>query len=191
MRIIPLFLAILVLPAQAEKIRLPSAIDQANSRSSRTIQDREAGFSAVFPEGWHRRTDVKIPGVALIVQAKDGTANCNVRSVYNERLLGFSSTEYLKRAFPSDDPSGLLDTYKVSGLNPTLLRTGKITISGTQAMFVEFDFVRGATSLRTFNVQFLQNGRLYTLGCTDLPNRYPTSLPYFGFFISLFRTIKN
>jgi len=54
-------------------------------------------------------------------------------------------------------------------------------------MFVELDFSRGATKLRTFNVQFLQNGRLYTLGCTDLPNSYYGSLPEFGLFVSSFR----
>ena len=154
------------------------------------FEDWQGGFSVVIPEGWSRRTDARVPGVSLIVQAiaKERAANCNVRSVFSERLLGISSTDYLNRAFPANDPSELLATYATSAMTPKMLRAGRIAIAGTQGMFVEFDFARGATKLRTFNVQFMQNGRLYTLGCTDLPNSYTSSLPEFGLFVSSFRT---
>ncbi len=193
MRTLPLLLAFVACPTLAEEIRLPLATDPAASRSSRTFQDRQGGFSVVIPEGWARSTDVRIPGVAFIAQAtaKERAANCNVRSVFNERFLGISGAKYFKKTFPADDPSELLATYKASGLTPTMLRAGRITISGTQGMFVEIDFARGITKLRTFNVQFLQKGRLYTLGCTDLPNSYSNSLPEFGLFISSFRAAES
>lgn len=189
MRTLTLLLAFLAWPALAGEIRLPSATDTVGSRGTRTLEDKQNGFSAVIPEGWARKSDARIVGVALIVQAiaKDRVANCNVRSVFNKRLRGLSSIDYLQRAFPADDPSELLATYKAAGLKPTMLRSGRIAISGTQGMFVEVEFAQGAAKLRTFNVQFLQNSRLYTLGCTDFPNNYSSSLPEFGFFISSFR----
>jgi len=191
MRILRLLIAFLAWPALAEEIRLPSVSDPAVSRSTRTLNDRQNGFSVVIPEGWARRTDARLPGVALLVQAiaKGRASNCNVRSVFDERLLGLSGAEYFRRA--ADDPSGLLAFYKASSLTPTLLRAGRIAISGTQGMFVEIDFSLGATKLRTFNVQFLQNGWLYTLGCTDLPNSYYSSLPEFGLFVSSFRATRR
>ena len=171
-------------------IQLPSISDSPSSRAVRQVDERSNGFTVVIPEGWARRTDFNIPGVVLIVQAtaKDRAANCNVRSVYNDRLLGLSNPEYLQRVFPGEDPSELLASYKSSGFSPQLLRSGRVAIAGTQGMFVEFDFVRSSTKLRTFNVQFLGNGFLYTLGCTDVPERYSGSLPEFGLFLSSFRS---
>jgi|GEM_PF-5927281 len=175
----------------AGTIQLPSASDSPSSRAARQVDERTNGFTVVIPEGWVRRTDLQMPGVVLIVQAKAKVrvANCNVRSIYNDRLLGVSNAEYLQRAFPADDPSEFLASYKASGLSPQLLRSGRVPIAGTQAMFVEFDFFRGSSKLRTFNVQFLGRGFLYTLGCTDVPERYSSSLPEFGLFLSSFRSV--
>lgn len=191
MRLFPFLLVFFASSVFAGMIQLPSASDAPSSRAARQVDERANGFTVVIPEGWARRTDLQTPGVALIVQAtaKERGANCNVRSTYNGRLLGFSNTEYLQRAFPADDPSELLASYKASGLSPQLLRSGRIAIAGTQAMFVEFDLVRGSTNLRTFNVQFLGKGFLYTLGCTDVPQRYSSSLPEFGLFLSSFRPV--
>lgn len=188
MRLLSLPIIFFTSVACAETITLPSASDPPSSRAARQVDEKDNGFTVVIPEGWARRTDVKIPEVVLIVQAtaKDRAANCNVRSAYNDRLLGFSNAEYLRRAFPADDPSEFLASYKASGLNPQLLRSGRVAIAGTQAMFVEFDFARGSTRLRTFNVQFLGKGFIYTLGCTDTPERYSSSLPEFGLFLSSF-----
>lgn len=188
MRLLSLLIIFFTSAACAEAIQLPTASDSPSSRAARQVDEKANGFTAVIPEGWVRRTDLKMPGVVLIVQAsaKDRVANCNVRSAYNDRLLGFSNAEYLRRVFPADDPSELLASYKAAGLNPQLLRSGRVAMAGTQAMFVEFDFVRGSTTLRTFNVQFLGKGFLYTLGCTDTSERYSSSLPEFGLFLSTF-----
>lgn len=174
----------------AEVIQLPSISDSPSSRAVRQVDERSNGFTVVIPENWTRRTDLNMPGVVLIVQAtaKDRAAACNVRSFYNDRLLGLSNTEYLQRVFPEDDPSKLLASYKSYGLSPQLLRSGRVAIAGTQGMFVEFDFVYASTKQRTFNVQFLRNGFLYTIGCSDIPERYLDSLPEFGFFLSSFRS---
>jgi hypothetical protein len=191
MRLLFLFLVFLVSTVCAGTIQLPSVSDSPLSRAARKADERSSGFTAVIPEGWARRTDMQVPGVVLIIQAtsKDRAANCNVRSAYNDRLLRFSNTEYLQRVFPADDPSELLASYNSSGLSPQLLRSGRIAIAGTEAMFVEFDFVRNATKLRSFNVQFLGNGFIYTIGCTDLSERYSSSLSEFGLFISSFQTV--
>lgn len=193
MRLLSLLLAFFASSVCAGTIQLPSASDSPSSRAARQVDERANGFTVVLPEGWARRTDLQMPGVVLIVQAtaKERAANCNVRSTYNDRLLGLSNAEYLQRAFPADDPSELLASYKASGLSPQLLRSGRVTIAGTQAMFVEFNFFRGSTKLRTFNVQFLGKGFLYTLGCTDVPERYSSSLPEVGLFLSSFRPVER
>jgi hypothetical protein len=193
MRFLSLVVVIFASSVSAGTIQLPSVSDSPPSRAARQVDERANGFTVVFPEGWVRRTNLQMPGVVLIVQAtaKERAANCNVRSIYNDRLLGFSNVEYLQRAFPADDPSELLASYKASGLSPQLLRSGRVAIAGTQAMFVEFDIVRDSTRLRTFNVQFLGKGFLYTLGCTDVPERYSSSLPEFGLFLSSFRTVDR
>ncbi len=191
MRLLSLLLVSFASSVCAGTIQLPSASDSPQSRTTRQVNEKTNGFTVVIPEGWARRTDLKMPGVVLIVQAtaKERAANCNVRSAYNDRLLEFSNAEYLQKAFPADDPSELLASYKASGLNPQILRSGRVAISGTQAMFVEFDFSKGSTKLRTFNVQFLGKGFLYTIGCTDVPERYEGSLPEFGLFLSSFRPV--
>lgn len=191
MRLLSLLLVFFASSVGAGTIQLPSASDSTRSRTARQVDERTNGFTVVIPEGWARRTDLQIPGVVLIVQAtaKDRTANCNVRSTYNDRLLGFSNAEYLQRAFPADDPSELLASYKASELSLQLLRSGRVAIAETQAMFVEFDFFRGSTKLRTFNVQFLGKGFLFTIGCTDVAERYSSSLPEFGLFLSSFRPV--
>ena len=188
MRLLSLAIIFFTSSVCAGTIQLPSASDSPSSRAARKVDERANGFTVVIPEGWARRTDLKMPGVVLIVQAtaKDRAANCNVRSAYNDRLLDFSNAEYLRRVFPADDPTELLASYKASGVNPQLLRSGRVAMAGTQAIFAEFDFVNGSTKLRTFNVQFLGKGFLYTLGCTDTPERYSNSLPEFGLFLSTF-----
>lgn len=193
MRLLLLLIVLLTSSVCAEIIQLPVKSDSSSSRPQRQVVERARGFTVVIPEGWARRTDISIPGVVLIAQATDKgrTANCNVRSAYNDQFLGLSSAEYLQRAFPADDPSELLASYKTSGLSPRLLRSGRIAIAETQGMFIEFDFVRGSTKLSTFNVQFLKNGFLYTLGCTDVPETYVGSLPEFGVFLSSFRSVSR
>jgi hypothetical protein len=191
MRLLLLPIVFLTSSVCAGVIQLPVKSDSSSSRATRQVDERAKGFTVVIPEGWARRTNISIPGVVLIAQAidKDRAANCNVRSAYNDRFLRLSNAEYLQRAFPADDPSEFLASYKASGLRPQLLRSGRVAIAETQGMFVEFDFIRGSTKLRTFNVQFLKNGFLYTLGCTDVPERYPGSLPEFGLFLSSFRSV--
>ena len=191
MRLLLSILAFFAFSVYAETIQIPSASDSTSNRAARQVNDRINGFTAVIPQGWARRTDLQLPGVVLIAQAtaKERVANCIVRSTYNDRFLEFSNDEYLQRVFPSDDPSELLASYKASGMSPQLLRSGRITIAGTQAIFVEFDYVQGSTKLRTFSVQFLGKGFLYTLGCTDVPERYASSLPEFGLFLSSFQPV--
>lgn len=191
MRLLSLFLIFFASSVNARIIQLPSAPDSPSTQAARQVDERLNGFTAVIPEGWARRSDLKMPGVVFIIQAtsKNRAANCNVRSVYNARLLGVSSAEYLERVFPADDPSELLASYKASGLNPQLLRSGRIAIAETYGMFVELNIFRGSTKLRTLNVQFLKNGFLYTLGCTDVPERYLNSLSEFGLFLSSFRSV--
>lgn len=193
MRLLSLLFVFLASSVCAEIIQLPSAPDSPSSRTARQVDERTNGFTAVIPEGWVRRTDVQIPGLILTIQAteKGRAANCNVRSTYNERLLGFSNTEFLQRVFPEDDPSSFLASYKTSGPRPQLLRSGRVSIAGAQAMFIEFDFIQNSTKLRAFNVQFLEKGFLYTLGCTDLSEKYSSSLPEFGLFLSLFQPVDR
>lgn len=191
MRSLLLLFFFLSSPIFAGEIKLPVVSDSPATRASRQINEPSNGFAATLPEQWARRSDLKLPGISLIAQttAKDRVGNCNVRSVYAQRLQGLSNAQYLQRAFPADDPSELLTSYRASGINPKILRSGRVAISGTHGMFVEFDFAQGATMLRTFNLQFTGNGFLYTLGCTDIPHKYAASLPEFGLFVSSFRSI--
>mgnify|MGYP000373722137 CR=1 FL=1 len=160
---------------------------------SRQVDERFNGFTVLIPEGWIRRTDIDLQGAVLAIQAtaKGRISNCNVRSKYSDQFLSVSGADYLEGAFPGDDVSELLASYKAVGINPQLLQSERIDVSGTKGMFVEFDFVSGSMKLRTLNVQFLMNGFLYTIGCTDTSIQYPHSLPEFQLFLSSFQSIAR
>jgi hypothetical protein len=187
--LIPLFL--FASSVCAGTTQLPVASDSQSSRAARQVDESSNGFTVVIPEGWVRRTDLGMPGVVLLAQAtaKGRVTNCNIRSTYKDSWLDVSNAEFLQEIFSADDPSEILNSYKASGLHPQLLRSGRIAIAGEQAVFVELEFVTGSAKLpkmRTFIAQFSRKGFLYTLGCTDVPERYSSSLPEFGLFFSSF-----
>lgn len=62
-------------------------------------------------------------------------------------------------------------------------------MAGEKAFLVEFDFVQNGMKLQTLNVQFIKNGGLYTIGCTDSPSEFSKSLPEFRVILTSFTVL--
>lgn len=163
----------------------------AEPKHSKTIRDDENGFELSIPESWEQRSDIKIPGVALIVQAEaeNKVGNCNIRS----KPIATSTKKDKKNEFWSEnDASELMKSYEASGISPEDFVHSTISINNRTALYVEFSFKTSTADYRTFNVLIAEGNKIFTIGCTDIKGEFHESLAEFGVLLSSFMplTIK-
>jgi hypothetical protein len=89
--------------------------------------------------------------------------------------------------YSDGDPKKFITKYEASGLNPELITSNIIKVDGADALYIEFYISNQSSKFQTFNIQFLKNGGLYTIGCTDMPETFHASKGDFDTIIGTFK----
>lgn len=149
----------------------------SNAYGVEIFESDEFNFSFTIPDGWIELDNGLVPGVkALVRSASEGAStNCNVRAVLNSQFDSTTSEDYITMIYPNGDPRNFISEYEASGLNPELITSSIIKVDGTDALYIELYISTQGTKFQTFNIQFLKNGGLYTMGCTDIPEKFHAS----------------
>ncbi len=153
-------------------------IQFASSASAAEIfKGDEFNFSFTIPDGWIVLDNGLVPGVKALVRSasESASANCNVRAALNSQFNSTTSEDYISMIYPDGDPGNFISEYEASGLNPELITSRIIKVDSTDALYIEFYISSQSSKFQTFNIQFLKNGGLYTIGCTDMPETFDAS----------------
>lgn len=162
----------------------------SNASEAEIFESDEFNFSFTIPDGWIVLDNGLVPGVKALVRStsEGASANCNVRAALNSQFDSTTSEDYISMIYPDGDPGNFISEYEASGLNPELITSSIIKVDSTDALYIELYISSQSSKFQTFNIQFLKNGGLYTIGCTDMPETFDASKSDFDTVTGTFKT---